>query len=1362
MRKILKYNFLFLLVLISVKLTGQENNMLKHFLTVDEGLSHNEVTSIIQDDDGFIWVGTRGGLNRYDGYKFKIFNQVPEDSNSLVNPSIETLFTDSKGNIWIGTKSGGVSKYNPKTGQFKNIVNNYRQSGKILPSNRILSFYEDEKGRIWIGTWNRGLIIYDEETETAKHYLNEGKINSIIGTSDNRVWVGIGERLKGLYEYIPEEDSFLLRANKPCRDIAYDEARNVLWIVGRDNPKTVENENGLTKFDLRNNKTINYTLEGKNINDNKVSQIYYPILLDASGNIWLSIRGRGLYKFIPERNYFEHYSINFQDKPAGNDYNDILAIFEDKDKNIWIGTNGGGVCILTDELGFNTIGYSAEPHKGLVNTRIMSVLEDSGKNLWIGTVGDGLLWSPDRLNFYNVKHPSLKNKERFFVIRYLYEDNSGKIWIGSNLGTYFIRFVDGNPTMIKMNFPHHDNIAISFLNTENMFWIGTIKHGLFLLSQDNMQLLKHYSIKNYEEEGGIKSNRISILFQDSRERIWIGTYNGLYTYNEKDSTVHIAENYYSIDGKLTGNIITSIDEDLKGNLWIGTPNGLNKLSHTGNGKFTIDYYTEKDGVASNFIKGIARDMQGNTWFSTNVGITKFSAQESRFINFNETDGVLGKNFIEASVFRNNNGEIFFGGTKGVTWFNPDEIKEHPLTLKPVLTGLNIFNQPVEIGKTYDSKVILEHAISETDEIELSYNQNKLKIEFSALDFVSHGTNQYEYFLENFDKTWNKIGNQRFVTLNNLKPGQYNLYIKSSNRHNVWNEEPASLSITIRPPIWRTWYSLIVYILIAIGIVAVIRWNAVKQVNLVNSLEVEKMKHEQKQRINEMKLRFFTNISHEFRTPLTLIQAPLKEIISKKEKYNLNDELTGKIKVVQHNSLRLMKLVDQLLDFRKVESGNMKLYARLTDFEEFTENICRSFYELAEINNIKFSFKSALKTKDIWFDPGKVEIILNNLISNSFKSIKENGEIEVSLFEEEDQILLSVSDNGPGIPSIEIKHIFERFYRIEKNKNSKGSGIGLALTKQFVDLHKGSIDVISEPGINTEFVVSFKKGKGHLSSEEIVDGDKNEIYLAKTEPAFRLMPSETDSKSDLSILVVDDSPEIRNYLFDLLKPLYSVYIATNGQDALERTKELIPDLIISDLIMPKMDGFELCKKIRSNDKTTTTPLIFLTAKEDEHSRLLGTQAGANDYIAKPFDPDLLLAKIENIITQQKTLQKQYGRAVRLEPTDVEITSGEEEFISKVISIIENNLQNEQFSSEMLASELNRSYSSLYRKLVKLTGSSTAEFIRSIRIKKAALLMANKEKTISEVAYEVGFNHVRHFRTVFQKYFDCSPSEYRSKL
>jgi DNA-binding response OmpR family regulator len=532
--------------------------------------------------------------------------------------------------------------------------------------------------------------------------------------------------------------------------------------------------------------------------------------------------------------------------------------------------------------------------------------------------------------------------------------------------------------------------------------------------------------------------------------------------------------------------------------------------------------------------------------------------------------------------------------------------------------------------------------------------------------------------------------------------------------------------------------------------------------MANNLEIEKIKHVQDQRVSEMKLLFFTNVSHEFRTPLTLIYAPLKELIQKAHTYNIQDEVLDKIKVIYNNTNKLMKLINQLLDFTKAETENLKLVARYLNLEDFIREACYPFYELAKIKEIKFLIDSTLKIKEIWFDRDKMEIIINNLISNALKFNKTAGIVMVTLEENENEVILKIADSGRGIPPTAIDHIFERFYQVDNSENIGSTGIGLTLVKYLVELHKGIIEVESQPGKGTEFRVKLKKGKEHLTPEQIFEDETSTYTFVRDElTRNRFFPSGQKKQiaSDVCILIIEDNPEVNQYLVNLLEPFYCVVPASNGLEGFGKAVDLIPDLIISDIMMPEMDGFELCKKVKSNSLTAMIPVILLTAKSADQYKLMGIQTGADDYISKPFDPGYLIEKIRVLLLSQKKMKKQYSKSIRLEPSDIEIESSDEVFLKKCISTIEKNLQNSDFSTEIFAATLNLSSSTLYRKLKSLTNLSSAEFIRSIRIKRAAQLLQDKNKTVSEVAYKVGFNDLKNFRQVFHNQFNCSPTEFR---
>ena len=1343
---------------------AQPDNMALRYLRTEEGLSQNEVTSILQDNEGFMWFGTRSGLNRYDGYEFLVFDQVPGDSGSLVNTSIERIYKDSKGIIWIGTKSNGISRYNPVTGKFLNMPFNGPSAQNILPDKRVISFCEGSDGDMWIGTWNGGLLKYNPETGQGKTYQLTANINVIIKSSDGIVWVGTND---GLFEYEPAADSFKRPDFSIVEDqipsIIEDRNHQVLWILHNSEKST------LMKFDLRNRSSKTFSLNQTEEKEFGQFNGTTKIMLDNAGMLWIGTWGNGLFQFNPENSTFSKIPLYpntlFKDN---NEFNTILDIFQDKNNNVWIGTNGVGVCLLTEKLKFNTLGLGKAQ---TLNNCVMSVLEDKKGTLWVGTRGNGLYYSNNKVDFNKVPFTALKNLDSFKLVRTIYEDRKGNIWIGTSYNTGIIRYNKGIPELIAcsdfFNDRRFDPIkkAASFTETDQSLYIGTQQNGLFVLEKKagSFGNIRNFKEK-YDASGQLQSERVSYLLKDSKQRIWVATYDGLCIFNPDNETFTDINTYFSMPQEFDPKIIFCLHESSDKSIWIGTPIGLYHLDERTGNNVVLHYITKENGLAGNQIMGITEDNLQNLWISTNAGISKYNLKTKKINNFTTIDGLQSTTFSETAFFKGFNNTLYFGGTFGLNSFNPNEIVESDYKNSIVLTNLSLYNQRVEIGNANGNRAILEKSLNNTTEITFNNQQKNFQIGFSALDFKAQGKNQYAYKLDNFDKDWNYIGTQHFINFNNLRPGEYTLNIKSASNNYIWNEQPRKLKIIIKPPTWQTWYAIIFYVMLIMGIVTIIRWNAVKQVRMAKNLEIEKIKHEQDQRVSEMRFQFFTNISHEFRTPLTLIFAPLKELIQKAQAYKLQDEALEKIQVIYRNTNQLMKLINQLLDFRKAETENLKLVARYLNIEDFVREACYPFFELAKIKGIKFQIDSTLKNKDIWFDRDKMEMIINNLVSNAFKFSKSAGFVRITLEENTNEVIVKVADTGKGIPSSAIDHVFERFYQVDNGENIGSTGIGLALVKYLVDLHRGLIEVDSELGKGTEFRLKLKKGKDHLKPEQLFANEAESNIFVREESALnRFLPMRKKKKiaSDACILIVEDNPDVNQYLVTLLEPFYCVESAINGKEGLAKALELIPDLIISDVMMPEMDGFELCKRVKENNLTATVLVILLTAKSADQYKLMGIQTGADDYISKPFDPDYLIEKVQKLLISQAKLKKQYSKSIRLDPSDIEIEASDEVFLKKCISTIEKNLQNDDFSAETMATILNLSSSSLYRKLKSLTNLSSAEFIRSIRIKRAAQLLQDKNKTVSEVAYEVGFNDLKNFRQVFQKQFNCTPSEYRDK-
>ncbi|MFW6275757.1 MAG: ligand-binding sensor domain-containing protein, partial [bacterium] len=1000
----------------------------------------NDVTGILKDSRGFMWFATRGGLNRYDGYEFVQHKSRMDKENYLSNPSLECIFEDKNGNFWIGTKSGGLNFYDYSQERFSQITR-FGKNNQPVKDERIISINQSLDGSILLGTWSDGLYILDVENDTLIHPVIDKRIYKILVEDENTVWLGTEQ---GLIKYdfrTKDFDEIDFGDGVEVTDIAPAQDTDELWLVGW--------KCGLKKFNKKTFTWVSYELN----RDDKFGEGFindtYSLLHDSDNKLWIGTWGGGIYNFDKEKQVFIKMKIGPQHQRSySTNYDIILDIYEDSDNNIWLGLDGGGVVLIGGEKSIKGISIENDRDCGLENFHIWGIHETDDGILWLGTRGGGLYRSPDKNNFEKISS-QVKTREAL-TITFIYQYNDSLLWVGTadrllqlDLSKKLFELVP-----VKNELIQNIRKISSVLRTDEILIIGTQQDGIYILhdNENGKQVRKHITPQNNQV---LKSNRISFIKKDAENKIWIGTYNGLYHFDIKTKSLN---NLLFSEGEaLTSDILLCWEQTSDSVIWLGTPNGLNKLVEK-DSKTTITHFYQESELPDDYIHAILSDNQNHIWFSTNYGIVRMNEANNEITTFDKSDGLQGMSFSANKGFKSSDGTLYFGGLNGFNYFDPRNIEINRQAPPVVFTKLKIYNQEVKTLQKVNGDVILEKSINSNPAVQLSYKQNQFTIEFAALNFISSNRNKYKYKLEGYDSEWISLGNTRTVTFRNLRAGDYVFKVKSANNYNVWNENATELAITVKPPFWKTWYALAFYVLMVVGIVLIIRWNAVKQVQLSKNLELERMQHEQDQRISEMKFQFFTNISHEFRTPLTLILAPIKELLGNDSKNELPENVEHKLHVVQRNVKRLMMLVNQLLDFRKAESGKMKLYARYSDVESFVKEVCIPFEELAKINEINFKIYSRLKTKFIWFDREKLEIILNNLVSNAFKSVKEKGKIRVSLFEEEEEILISVRDNGPGINPADLKHIFDRFYNVEKGRNYSSSGIGLALVKRLVEMH----------------------------------------------------------------------------------------------------------------------------------------------------------------------------------------------------------------------------------------------------------------------------------------------------------------------
>ncbi len=1349
-------------------------------LTTSNGLSNNYVYDLLQDRLGFLWFATDDGLNRFDGYEFKVYRNHPDDKNSISDNSIWTLTEDSEGKIWMGTKNGFVNCYDPVHDKFIS----WQIKSDITKENPITTIYIDSKDSIWIGTYRSGVCLLNPATGKTTHWyyipndstsISNNYISSIVDDDFGNIWIGT---FNGLNKFNPNKPitNFTHYFNVKANNNSLSD--NLIWAISESNFNNntlwIGTAGGLTKLntqtesftqieipnpdnlqfgmstafvleDFVNNDQIIWSssyagLIRHNITKNIFNRFLYDkdnshslvsnqinnILIDRSGVLWVATHN-GLCYFTNQNIKFnnpQHFLDNYFNSGELNKHN-IKAIAQTPDGQLWFGTDNGLYQSNKSDKNF-----APKKNTKLVNENIWTLAAGDDNDLWVGTYGYGLLrlnYKTNQLLKTNVIDGITQSSSRNFI-KSLLVDNKKNVWIGY-WGVGLARL---NLTTSKINYWHH--------------------------LTDKPNSLSH--------------DDVWVIYQDSKDRIWIGTNGGgLNLFDEKNGGIFYRLNYdQKKPAGLSSNSIYSIAESQQKNnpsdstttLWVGTNNGLNKLvinnSKSGFNSVLTDIkitkFTNEDGLADNSIKSIAEDENGNLWLGTSSGISFYDLQKNTFTNYSSADGVIGNDFNFVSALRLKNDLIFMGSTSGLNYFSSGKIIQSKYQPPVVFTDFQIFNKSVNVI----SKSKLSKNIFYTKAITLGYKENVFSFQFAALDYNSTSSIKYIYQMEGFDKEWIDGGIRRFVTYTNLNPGNYVFKVKSTNSDGVWNENPASINVMISPPWWQTGWAIILYFVVfVLGIWGIIKFQA-NRTKLQHELKYRELESYHFREIEKMKSRFFANLSHEFRTPLMLIKGPLEELISGRIKENA----TKYYKLLLRNTEKLQQLIDQLLELSQLESESIPLKSEAQDIVKLLRIFNASFTSLAELNNIKFSFNSSVDSAPALVDKDKFEKIINNLLSNAFKFTPVGGIITIDLSVEKKRNLdiarVSVTDTGIGIPEEQQSKIFDRFYQVDDpaKRNTGGSGIGLALVKELVLVHKWKISVNSTEGQGTEFLIEIPI----KTYDEI---DKSKKYIEdKTKPSnclYEEKVEDVNQEAKSLILFVEDTEDVRNYVNDILKADYNVLLAENAQAGLKIVQQSLPDLIISDVMMPGMDGFEFCNKIKTDWKTSHIPVILLTAKATQQSKIKGLETGADDYLTKPFNFTELSVRIKNLIIQRKQLREKFGKEILVSPESVTTNSLDKELIKKIIDAIEKNLSNEKFTSDNLAQELFVSRSQLNRKLQAITNQGPGVFIRAYKLKRAAQMIVENKLSITQIAYEVGFGSSAQFTRAFQKHFNCLPSEFK---
>lgn len=1338
----------------------------KHLTTAD-GLSQSSVIAMAQDHQGMLWIGTRDGLNKYDAGQITIYRSKANDPNSLSNNDILDLEVDEKGNLWIGTYSG-LNYFDQKTEKFTRYVENatdpnsisnntiwsidivspkevligtsdglnvldptsgkvtqyFAQNGnqKTLTHSAIRYVYTDHNAQTWIGT-EAGLnklvrgkdqYEFEEVSLSTSSDLPQGRFIQSIVAVGNKIWVG--SKFNGLYQLdatgkvmkqFKADGSENGLINNNIRALAVDQI-NRLWIGTYDGLNRLEEQG---KIDS----SVHIPLAKNSLSENKIKSIF----CSANGSVWVGTYYGGLNMWDAAN--FNFNNIKRQVGGLGLAYNVVSSIVEDS-QNIYFGTEGKGLSI--QEKNTNQFISISKSSHGLTSDNIKALRRSTNPHvLWICTFNAGI-------NAFNTKSKKVTK---------VLDTQSGL----SNNSVYDI---------------------IEY--RKDLWVIATFGGGINLYNPiaDTVQYLRYRA----DDESSVSDDQVRSLMQDQKGNIWVGTQKGLsfLAAGEISNQSFRFKRFFYDQHSESGEDIRVIFEASDGKIWVGSKEtGLHVLQD--NGFVAIDLFSEYQST-SNTIHAIEEDAQHQLWISSNNGIINYDPQSGSKKLFEESDGLVSNEFNSNSSLKCSNGTLYFGGPDGVSWFYPDRLAENTFAPKVWITELRVNNN---IISPQDPTKILLESISGTDRIELDYDQANFTLGFSFPSYINPKKNEYIYRLNGLEEDWNttSIAEASYTI---QKSGEYMFEIKGVNNDGFQSDQLTQLAIRVHPAPWRSAWAFVLYALI-IAIALFVLYRMIKtNTQLEYKLDLEHKANLQQEELNNMKLQFFTNISHEFRTPLTLILGPLDQIM---EEFKGSSVLYKKLRTMQQSANQLLKLINQLMDFRKIENNQDELRAAEGNLVKFVYEIFLSFKILAKNGNYEYKFESDEEEILVYFDRDKLERVLYNLISNAFKYTPEKGTVMVRLSQSADQIKISVSDTGQGISEEHMLKIFDRFYQVKsdghKKEVSSGTGIGLALVKSIVDLHAGTIDVQSMLGEGSVFNVSLRKGSAHLSEDQMLsdfrDSEQLENYtlqegIATNSPTIinpDLLSKNPEAKT---ILVVEDNEQVRNFIVSLLIAEYNVIEATDGQKGLVAAQKEVPDLIISDVMMPNMDGIEFCSQIKTNLKTSHIPFILLTARTSLIFKYEGLESGADDYLNKPFNVKELELKVKNLVKFVSNLKSKFKEEKQIAPSEITISSIDEELLEKAIQVVDENIDNQFFDVNLFAKELGVSRTMLFTKVKAWTDMTPNEFILSMRMKRAAQLLELGKCSVSQVCYKVGFKNPKYFSKCFSKYYSISPKEFATKF
>lgn len=1370
--------YLICTLFIAATISAQKKENHYNFRDIEESITQRAVSTIVQDSKGLIWMGTYGvGLNMYNGLDIVSYKQEFNNPHSLNSSLVQTAYVDSAGRMWVGTETG-LNIFKNSSNSFDQV--NFYRNNNLISNLVITSIVEIDNKKLLVGTIANGL--FEVEIDELNGYsIKMGSldtspliINALIRDTEENIYIGTNN---GLYIYNKEKIIDYAFDNKLYRDVKNSHINVESMLIDND---------GALWLGTHSKGIIKIVNPQKKNNDSYIidltSERILTMVQSPDGNILCGTENDGLFVIKKNGDLVHNYRY---DKFNINSIksNSVWSLFVDKQERIWIGYYNKGVGLYDYNFDkFDDIQSIQNVENSLQSSSVTGIIKDDHDRLWIAMDGGGI----DVYDLETKKIVHLLNRTNAIAtkltaddIQTIFLDSRGNIWAGTwNSGIFYLPTNSKtfrNFTMSNTGGILKSNRIMSFSEDVNgKIWIGTFSNGLHYYDLNENQFGNVEDIKFPE----LKTNRAEIrkVMVDHQNMIWVATTSGLFKRQANSNTLF--EKIALEPGQSNPNcsevivdVIVSLYEDSENNVWIGTDGaGIWKYDTKEN---SLKWFYKNEGLEQETIATILEDNQGKIWMAGNKGISCYNRDEKLFTTYDINDGLLTNDFNFNSAFKDLDGSLYFGNYKGVNIVRPSNLPTNNSKPEVYFTDFKIYNKSVSLE---DKNSPLEKVIAETNEITLNHRQSVFTIEFIGINYTRPEKNQYAYYLEGLEEDWNYVGNSRNATYTNLSPGEYTFKVKAANNDGVWNDQIKTLSIQILAPWWKTNLALTLY-LILFSLFSSWLYRLLKaRIREKRQIQFEREKRIQEEELNNRKIQFFTNISHEFRTPLTLILNPLKDIMSN-PKYSQPNEIYDRHNIIYKNATRLKRLIDELMDFRKLQLNKFSIKVSQIEINTFIQEITDHFKEEAILKNIALLLEKEKTPIQLWSDPSMLEKIVFNILSNAFKVTPENGTITINVFRSTKKIVfplidssrpqsaleIHIEDTGSGINQEEVKKIFNRFYQV-KNMNSQyygGTGIGLEVVRNFVALLKGEILIESEESVGTKFKILLPLGKNHFTEEEIFCDSKFETLLPTTDILKIPSIKKESEKIKRTVLLVEDNTELRVYLKNELSYDYTVLEASNGKQALELANRKIPDLIITDVVMPEMDGIEFSSILKSHISTSHIPIIMLTAKTMMEDKVKGVDSGADVYLTKPFDMRLLNSYLVRLIeNRQVYISKNLNDPNKLTLLE-KTTELDKSFMQKVLDYLNKNLDKTDLNVEYLADDMHLSRSQLYRKIKAMTGLTPNELIRKLRLEKAKKMIESGCESISEVGFKVGFSSPSYFSRCFKSEFGILPTEVKTK-